>query len=134
MKLADIPLVTMWLQVFIAVKHRVFHVMYSRELKMISVSDLYNGINLDGSMLGSKPITGLSLMGNGTSILINAGVAGLYAVAIDGSPLWSTSGDFSSKDVTFSPETFCSAGDTVCYFHFSPAVDYCDGSIYVSTS
>lgn len=117
-----------------AANHRVYLISYSQELNFLSVWDLFNGTNLDGSMLGSKPITGLALMDNGTTILINAGVAGLYAVAEDGSPLWSTSGDFNSKDVTFSPGTFCSKQDKICYFHFSPAIDYCARSIYVSIS
>lgn len=74
-------------RVYLTANHRV----YSQELDFLSVWDLFNGTSLDGSMLGSKPITGLALMDNGRSILINAGVAGLYAVDEDRTPLSSMS-------------------------------------------
>ncbi|MCO5561701.1 hypothetical protein L7F22_015324 [Adiantum nelumboides] len=124
------PAVTNDGKVYVAANSRVVVIAYSEELDLISVWDLFNSTSLDGSLLGSKRITGLALMGNGTSILINAGIAGLHAVAEDGSPLWSTSGDFNSTDTTFPSKIFCSDQDKLCYFHFSPAVDHCDGSIY----
>ncbi|KAH7302442.1 hypothetical protein KP509_23G073600 [Ceratopteris richardii] len=126
------PVVTTDGKVYVAANCRVIAVTYSQDLDLLSAWDLYNGTSLDGSMLGSKHITGLALIGNGTSLLINAGAAGLYAVSEDGSPLWSTNGDFKSKDIAFPPEIFCSEQDKICYFHFSPAVDDCDGSIYLN--
>ncbi|KAI5075587.1 hypothetical protein GOP47_0009663 [Adiantum capillus-veneris] len=124
------PAVTNDGKVYMAANDRVVAIAYSQELDLLSIWDLFNNTGFDGSMLGTKQVTGLTLMGDG-SILINAGIAGLYAVAEDGSPLWSTNGDLSSTDATFPSGTFCSDQDKLCYFHFSPAVDHCDGSVYI---
>ncbi|KAJ7552369.1 hypothetical protein O6H91_06G052600 [Diphasiastrum complanatum] len=78
-------------------------------------------------------ITGLSLSSGGGVLYINFKQAGLYAVGVDGTPLWAIGGNITSSwmQSQLDPSSFCEGNLTFCYFHFSPAVDLCDGTLYI---
>ncbi|EFJ13712.1 hypothetical protein SELMODRAFT_424391 [Selaginella moellendorffii] len=109
---------------------------YSYSTKKYTISFLYN---FTSHGIGSKPVTGLAASQTDAAIMfyVNSGVGGLYAVTIEGTPRWSLGGIVNSSDwqqSSFDFSDFCSSNSSVCYFHYSPAVDMCDGSLYIAHS
>ncbi|EFJ29269.1 hypothetical protein SELMODRAFT_410929 [Selaginella moellendorffii] len=109
---------------------------YSYSTKKYTISFLYN---FTSHGIGSKPVTGLAASQTDAAIMfyVNSGVGGLYAVTIEGTPRWSLGGIVNSSNwqqSSFDFSDFCSSNSSVCYFHYSPAVDMCDGSLYIAHS
>ncbi|GBG89044.1 hypothetical protein CBR_g48653 [Chara braunii] len=134
------PIIASSGELFIAAAKQVLIVTPPDDLQLMgTVTSFFNSslVVASGGNAEEYIIIGMSISASKEAIFINAGVAGVFCVLMNGTSLWA---DEKKKPTRFSPIgndlsppaiKACGGDKSLCIFFNAPAVDQCDGNIYL---